>query len=103
MFPKQCFFITRAHIVQELLQVLLQLIEVDGGDEAFARFGQAVSGQLGELVVNEAEDPVGERQHVLGRVSLDEISQAFLHLCRGLETTHKQSLQAIEWGFVITK
>lgn len=51
----------QTHVMQQLLQVLLQLAEVDGGDEAFAGLGQAVPGQLGHLVVDEAEDPVGQR------------------------------------------
>lgn len=76
--------------MQEFLQVLLQLVEVDGGDEAFARFGQAVSGQLCNLVVDEAEDPVGQRQHVLRRVRLDEITQTLLHLSFGLNVTDRQ-------------
>lgn len=44
--------------MKKLLQVLLQLKEVDGGNEALAGFGQAVSGQLSNLVVNEAEDSI---------------------------------------------
>lgn len=73
------------YLVKQLLQVLLQLKEVDGGDEALAGFGQAVPGQLGDLVVDEAEDAVGQRQHVLGGVRLDELGQLLLHLRRGLE------------------
>lgn len=61
------------HIVQQLLQVLLQLTEVDGGDEAFAGLGQAVPGQLSHLVVDEAEDAVGQRQDALWRVAVDEL------------------------------
>lgn len=57
------FFIT--HIMQQPLQVLLQLTEVDAGDEALSRFGQAVSGHLSYLVVDEAEHPVGQRQNTL--------------------------------------
>lgn len=40
--------------MKQLLQILLQLKEVDGGDETLAGFGQAVSGQLSDLVVDEA-------------------------------------------------
>ncbi|TNN58613.1 hypothetical protein EYF80_031233 [Liparis tanakae] len=43
------------------------LEEVDGGDEALAGFVQAVSGQLSYLVVNEAEDAVGQRKNVFRR------------------------------------
>lgn len=66
-----CALIT--DIIEELLQVLLQLKEVDGGDEALASFGQAVPGQLGYLVVNEAEDAVGQRKNVFRRERLDEL------------------------------
>lgn len=72
------------HILKKLLQVLLQLKEVDRGDEAIAGFGQAVSGQLSYLVVNEAEDAIGQRKNVLWRESLDELGQPALHLSRGL-------------------
>lgn len=51
--------------MKQLLQVLLQFKEVDRSDEALAWFGQAVSGQLGDLVMDEAEDPVGQRKNAL--------------------------------------
>lgn len=70
--------------MQQFLQVLLQLTEVDAGDEAFARFGQAVPGQLSYLVVDEAEDPIGQRQNTLWGVALDELCQPLLHLSCGL-------------------
>lgn len=70
--------------MKKLLQVLLQLKEVDRRDEALAGFGQAVSGQLSYLVVNEAEDSVGQRKNVFGREGLDELGQPPLHLRRGL-------------------
>lgn len=73
--------------MQEFLQVLLQLIEVDGCDEALTGFGQAVPGQLGDLVVDEAQDAVGQWEHVLRRVGEDEVRQAILHLSRGLHTS----------------
>lgn len=46
------------HIMEQFLQILLQLKEVDRGDETLAGFGQAVSGQLSYLVVDEAEDSI---------------------------------------------
>lgn len=80
--------------MQQLLQVLLQLAEVDGGDEAFTGFGQAVPGQLGHLVVDEAEDPVGQRQDALWRVAVDELGQPLLHLSGGLsENTRHSNVQ----------
>lgn len=68
------------HIVQQLLQVLLQLAEVHAGNEAFPRFGQAVPGQLSYLVVDKAEDPIGQRENILWGVVLDELCQPLLHL-----------------------
>lgn len=44
--------------MEQFLQILLQLKEVDRGDETLAGFGQAVSGQLSYLVVDEAEDSI---------------------------------------------
>lgn len=74
----------QTHVVQQLLQVLLQLAEVDGGDEAFAGLGQAVPGQFGHLVVDEAEDAVGQRQDALWGVAVDELGEPLLHLSGGL-------------------
>lgn len=70
--------------MKQLLQILLQLKEVDRGDEALTGFGQAVSGQLSYLVVDEAEDSIGQWKNIFGRESLDELGQLPLHLCRGL-------------------
>lgn len=77
--------------MQQLLQVLLQLAEVHAGYQALARFGQAVPGQLGDLVVDEAEDPVGQGEDVLRGVVLDELGQPLLHLRRGLIETEDES------------
>lgn len=77
------------HVVQQLLQVLLQLAEVHAGNQALTRFGQAVPGQLGYLVVDEAEDPVGHGENILWGVVLDELRQPLLHLRCGLSETDK--------------
>ncbi len=45
--------------------------------------------------MDEAEDPVGQRQHVLRRVRLDELSQALLHLSRGLKVRDRQRLNNV--------
>ncbi|KAF3846850.1 hypothetical protein F7725_003928 [Dissostichus mawsoni] len=76
----------------KLVQVLLQLEEVDGGDEAVVGFGQAVSGQLGYLMVDEAEDPVGQRKNVFRRELLDEVAQLPLHLRCGLEEEDEEDI-----------
>lgn len=72
------------HVMQQLLQVLLQLAEVDAGNETLPWLGQAVSGQLRYLVVDEAQDPVGEWQHALWGIALDEHCQPLLHLSSSL-------------------
>lgn len=43
------------HLVQKLLQFLLQLHKVPGGDQAFLGFVQTVSGELHQLVLNESQ------------------------------------------------
>lgn len=70
--------------MNQLIQILLQLKEVDRCDEALAGFGQAVSGQLCDLVMDEAEDSVSQRKNIFRRVSLDEFGQPLFHLCCGL-------------------
>lgn len=80
------------HILKQLLQILLQFKEVDGGDEALIGFGQAVSGQLGYLVVNEAEDSIGQRKDVFRRESLDELGQLPFHLSRGLVENDRREM-----------
>lgn len=83
---KQTYFTLHSspHIIHQLLQVLLQFIEVDAGDDALPWFGQAVSGQLSYLVVDEAEDPVGHWQNTLWGKAVNELCQPLLHLSCGL-------------------
>lgn len=68
----------------QLLQLLLELVEVAGGDEALPALLQAVSGQLHQLMVDEAQDPVGQRQDPVWAGRGQQLSQALLHLRRGL-------------------
>lgn len=82
-----------AHVLQQLLQVLLQFVEVDGGDEAVAGLGQAVPGQLDDLVMDEAEHAVGQRQHAVWLVGAGEVAQLLFHLCCGLRGTPRKG-----WG-----
>lgn len=91
------------HIVQQLLQVLLQLAEVHAGNQTFPRFGQAVPGQLSYLVVDKAEDPIGQWENVLWGVVLDELCQPLLHLrcCLNEQKTKVNgpivSMKIIKW------
>lgn len=82
--------------MKELLQVLLQLKEVDGGDEALAGLGQAVPGQLDNLVVNEAQHSVGQRKDVFRRETADELGELPLHLRRSLAEV--KSWEGWWWG-----
>ncbi|TNN74725.1 hypothetical protein EYF80_015043 [Liparis tanakae] len=69
--------------------VLLELVEVARGDEALPAFHQAVSGQLYQLVVNEAQDPVGQRADLVRGRGAEELRQTLLHLsrCLGIHPT----------------
>lgn len=70
--------------MQQLLQALLELVEVAGGDEALSALLQTVSGQLYQLMVDEAQDPVGQRANLLRGRGGEQLSQALLHLSRRL-------------------
>lgn len=78
------------HVLQQLLQVFLQFVEVDGGNEAVAGLGQAVSSQLDDLVVDEAENAVGQRQHAVRFVGAGEVAQLLFHLRGGLREGGRQ-------------
>lgn len=73
------------HIVQQLLQALLELVEVAGCDEALAALLQTVSGQFDQLMVDEAQDAVGQRTHLLQVGGGHQLRQTLLHLSRSLE------------------
>lgn len=74
----------QTYVLQKLLQVLLQLIEVARRDEALAALLQAVPGQLYQLMVDEAEDPIGQWAHLVWRRGGEKLGQTLLHLSRGL-------------------
>lgn len=66
--------------MQQLLQFLLQLHKVPGGDQAILGLIQTVSGELHQLVLNESQHPVSQRQSgVQGDLS-DDVEQPTLHL-----------------------
>lgn len=77
-----CFF--KSYVLKKFFQILLQLKEVDGGDETLLVLGQTVSAQLNDLVVDEAQDSVCQREDVLRGEGLDEVSQPPFHLRCGL-------------------
>lgn len=81
MQHSECFW---TYVLQQLLQVFLELVEVPGGDEALSAFLQAVSGQLYQLMVDEAQDPVGQRADFIGGRGEEQLSQTLLHLSRRL-------------------
>ena len=82
------------HVLQQLLQVFLQFVEVYGGDEAVAGLGQAVPGQLDDLVVNEAEHAISQRQHAVRFVGAGEVAQLLFHLRGGLRKGRRQGREA---------
>lgn len=73
-----------AHLVQKLLQFLLQLHEVPGGDQAVLGLVQAVSGQLHQLVLNKTQHTIGEGQSGVRGTLRYDVEQLTLHLGRRL-------------------
>lgn len=72
------------YLLEELLEFVGELTKVAGGDEAAAGLLQAVTRQLDDLVVGEAEDAIGQWQHALRGVGADDLPDPLLHLGRGL-------------------
>jgi len=70
-----------AHLVQQIAQLLLELGEVARGDQALLGLVEAVAAQLGQLVLDEAQHTVGQREAAV----TDHLQEALLHLGRGLE------------------
>lgn len=73
------------HIPEHLLKFLLQLHEVAGGDESSLGLCQAVAGQLDDLVVDEAQHPICQRQSAARREVCDGVLQTLFHLGCGLQ------------------
>ena len=73
------------HLVQQLLQLLLELHKVPGGDQAFLGLVQTVSGELQQLVLNESQHAVSQGQSAARGTLCDDVEQPTLHLCRRLE------------------
>lgn len=68
------------HLVQQLLQLLLQLHEVPGGDQAILGLVQAVSGKFHQLVLNKAQHTVGQGQGGVRGTLRYDVKQLTLHL-----------------------
>lgn len=66
--------------MQQLLQFLLQLQEVPGGDQAILGLVQAVSGKLHQLVLNKAQHTVGQGQGGVRGTLRYDVKQLTLHL-----------------------
>lgn len=86
------------HLVKQLLQLLLQLSEVAGGNQAFLGLVQTVSEQLHQLVLDEAQHPVSQREGAVWRAVGDNLKQALLHLGRGLQgqQPHKHTVKTLK-------
>lgn len=71
------------HLVEQLLQFLLQLHEVPGGDQGFLGLVQTVSGKLHQLVLNESEHTISQGQSSAWGTLCNDVKQLTLHLgCR---------------------
>lgn len=73
------------YLLKEPFQFICELTEVSWGNETKTGLFQAVSGQLNDLVVGEAEDAISQRQDVLRGVALNDLLDALLHLSCGLK------------------
>lgn len=82
------------HLVKQLLQLLLQLGKVAGSNQAFLGLVQAVSNQLDQLVLDESQHPVSQREGAVWRAVGDNLKQALLHLGCGLQggQAHKDTV-----------
>lgn len=73
------------YLLKEPFQFIRELTEVSWGNEAETGLFQAVSGQLNDLMVCEAEDTISQRQDILRGVALNDLLDALLHLSCGLK------------------
>lgn len=78
------------HLMQQLLQFLLQLHKIPGGHQAILGLVQTVSGELHQLVLNESKHTISQGQSSVRGTLCDDVEQPTLHLrCRlGNETEY---------------
>lgn len=70
--------------MQQLLQFLLELHEVPGGDQAILGLVQTVSGKLHQLVLNKSQHTIGQGQSGVRGTLCYDVKQLTLHLGRRL-------------------
>lgn len=75
------------HLMQQLLQFLLQLHEVPGGHQAILGLVQTVSGELHQLVLNESKHTISQGQSGVRGTLCNDVEQPTLHLGRRLRKT----------------
>lgn len=80
--------------MQQLLQFLLQLHEVTGGDQAILGLVQAVSGKLHQLVLNKSQHTVSQGQSGVRGTLRYDVEQLTLHLGRRLGNKDGYSYRA---------
>lgn len=81
--PSRLRRIRNTHLVQQLLQLLLQLHKVPGGDQGFLGLVQTVSGKFHQLVLNESEHTISQGQSAAWGTLCNDVKQLTLHLgCR---------------------
>lgn len=80
---RSCKELKHIYLVQQLLQFLLKLHKVPGGDQALLGLVQAVSGELHQLVLNESQHAISQGQGRVWGTLCDDVEQSTLHLgCR---------------------
>lgn len=72
--------------MQQLLQFLLQLHEVPGGDQAILGLVQTVSGEFHQLVLNESQHTISQGQSRVWGTLRNDVEQLTLHLGRCLKS-----------------
>lgn len=72
------------HLMQQLLQFLLQLHEVPGGHQTILGLVQTVSGELHQLVLNESKHTISQGQSGVRGTLCNDVEQPTLHLGRRL-------------------
>lgn len=80
-YMEKCYLkVRQTHLMQKLLQFLLQLHKVPGGDQGFLGLVQAVSGELQQLVLNESQHTIRQGQSRAWGTLCDDVQQPTLHL-----------------------
>lgn len=84
--------------MQHFFQFILQLYEVQRCNQALLGFIQTVPCQLHQLVLDESQYSVSQRQGAVWRKVPDDVQQTLLHLSGGLHSRNNiQHLRYVEY------